>query len=79
MLIVSSSVMVTVDVAWVMSTNTFDELRRAEKVSSGSTMTSSRMGTGEHWIGLVALSERDVAGMDVKSTFAVKMMGKATQ
>ena len=37
------------------------------------------MGTGEHWIGSVALSERDVAGMDVKSMSAVKMMGKATK
>lgn len=41
MLTVSSSVMVTVDVARVMSTNSSDELRRVEKVSSSSTMTSS--------------------------------------
>ena len=76
MLTVSSSVMVTVDEARVMSTNSFDELRRTEKVSFSSTMTSSRIGTVEHWIRLVALSERDVAGRGVKSTFAVKMMGK---
>ena len=55
-----------------MSTNSSDELRRTEKVSFSSTMTSSRMGTVEHWIGLVALSERDVAGRDVKSTFAIR-------
>jgi hypothetical protein len=70
---------VTVEEARVISTNSLDELRRAEKVSSGSTMTSSSMETVEHWIRLVALRERDVAGRGVKSTLAIKMMRKAAQ
>jgi hypothetical protein len=70
---------VTVEEARVISTNSLDELRRAEKVSSGSTMTSLSMETVEHWIRSVALRERDVPGRDVKSTFAVRMMRKAAQ
>lgn len=61
-----------------MSTNSLDELTRAEKVSSSSTMASFRIETVEHWIGLVALRERGVAGRDEKSTFPVKTIGKAT-
>ncbi len=78
-LTVSSSMIVMVEEGRVISTNSLDELRRAEKVSSGSTMTSSSMETVEHWIRSVALRERGVAGRDVKSMLAEKMMGNAVQ
>lgn len=61
-----------------MSTNSLDELRRTGNVSFSSTTVSSRMVTVEHWIVLVAPRDRDVAVRGVKSTFSVRVMGKAT-
>ena len=62
-----------------MSANSLDVLRRTEKVSSSSTMLSSRMETVEHWTVLASSRVRDVVGRDVKSMLAVETIKESSK